>query len=51
MFVEEKETSGYYTLREQFLKDLNKELKTDSYKKNEHNLRKTLQKKLEKGEL
>lgn len=51
MFVEEKEINGYYSLREQFLKDLNKELQEDSYKKNEHELRKTLKKRLEKGDL
>ncbi len=51
MFVEEKETSGHYSLREQFLKDLNKELEAESYKKDEHELRKTLKRRLERGDL
>lgn len=51
MFVEEEETGMCQSLREQFLKDLNKELQEESYKQNERELRKTLMKRLEKGDL
>ncbi|MBU3966111.1 MAG: hypothetical protein KKG76_01875 [Euryarchaeota archaeon] len=49
--MEEKEIDGHYSLREQFLKDLNKELKAEFYKKDEHELRKKLKRRLEKGDL
>lgn len=49
--MEDKEIDGHYSLREQFLKDLNKELKAESYKKDEHELRKKLKRRLEKGDL
>lgn len=51
MFVEKKELKGHYSLREQFLKDLNKELQAESYKRNEYELRKMLKKKLDTGEI
>lgn len=51
MFVDETENKEQYSLREQFLKDLNKELQAESYKKDEHELRKTLIRRLEKGDL
>jgi hypothetical protein len=50
VFIEEKE-KGYNSLREQFLKGLNKELQAESYKQKEHELRKKLNRKLEKGDL
>lgn len=51
MFIEKKEIHGYYSLREQFLKDLKKEIQIDSYKKDEKKLRKSLSKKIKSGEL
>jgi hypothetical protein len=51
VFIEEKELKGYYSLREQFLKGLSKQLQAESYKKKEHELRKKLNRRLEKGDL
>lgn len=50
MFIR-KAPEKYMTLREQFLKNLNKEIKIHSYEKDESNLRETLLKKVEKGDL
>lgn len=50
MFIKEA-PKKYMTLREQFLKNLNKEMKIHSYENDESNLRETLLKKVEKGEL
>ncbi len=51
MFVEEIETKGQFPLRDQFLRDLNTQLQEQSFEKDEHELRKTLQRRLEKGDL
>jgi hypothetical protein len=51
MYTEEKEVTEYHSLREQFLKDLNKQIQIDSYTKDETMLRKTLRKMVDKGEL
>ena len=51
MFIEKKEVHGHYSLREQFLKDLKKQIQIDSYKKDEKKLRKSICKKIDKGEL
>lgn len=51
MFIEKKEMQGYYSLREQFLKDLKKEIQIDSYKKDEKKLRKSLREKMKNGKL
>ena len=51
MFIEKKEMHGYYSLREQFLKDLKTDIQMDSYKKNEKNLRKSLSEKMKIGKL
>jgi len=52
MFIEKKTLySGHYTLREQFLRRLDKEIKTDSFEKTESALRETLRKKMKKAEL
>jgi hypothetical protein len=44
MFIKEEEISGHHSLRERFLKDLDKEIQIWSYKKNESLLRRTLEK-------
>lgn len=51
MFTKEEEVGGYFTLKQRFLKDLNKEIQTNSYKERSHHLRKILKKKIEKEEL
>lgn len=51
MFIEKKEMGKCHSLREQFLNDLNKEIRIGSYKKNEKHLRKSLIRRIEKGEL
>ncbi len=50
MFIR-KAPKKYMTLREQFLKNLNKEIKIHLYDKDDSNLRDTLLKKVEKKEL
>lgn len=50
MFIR-KTPKKYMTLREQFLKNLNKEIKIHSYDKDESDLRKTLLNKVNKGDL
>lgn len=51
MFMEKKEISSHYSLNDKFLQDLNKEIRTNSYKKNERSLRYELKKRIEKEEL
>lgn len=42
MFIEKKASAGLYSLREQFLRRLDWEIKIDSFEKKESALRKTL---------
>ena len=51
MFIDEETMGGYYSLREEFLKDLRKEIQKWSYKENESVLRETLMKRMDSGEL
>ncbi|MCX9013429.1 MAG: hypothetical protein OIN89_01290 [Candidatus Methanoperedens sp.] len=51
MFIEKREIQGYYSLREQFLKDLKIGIQIDSYKKGEKKLRKSLSEQIKNGKL